>query len=446
MVEISDDQGMEVVDLRFESLRALQEDLGPYLSTEGFFLEENSDFVASEVLRFRLMLPGDFVLIEGTGVVVWVRSPEEATPKLPYGVAVGFATLSDSGRELVERIVNSHVESGGKPFDLSRSADNGRSEVSQSDEKPAPRDSGEQGELKFSVREEPAPDPGDEEPVSDPEQRLPFEAAVEPEHDEIENGGGVDLFSEAVRSDGDDRDNNEAPGVETHEYPELQEETDSSDAQEKRGGSGLLRILIGIIVVVAGAWAVSTQFPEYMPWTGPTSDVVIGEPVDAPGEDLAAELITPLTDDDLEAAVEAAVDAATVPEPAEELEPQPTEVPVTVDVVSTPGSEVVDIKATAGENGTVLLIRTDGFIDNGRVRTSILLNPARILVRIAGIDSLYRPLEISVGTSEVRGIRVGHHPETRPPSLWVVLDRTDEDIVVRDVQISGNSIQVEVGR
>ncbi len=499
MVETSDDQGMEVVDLRFESLRDLQEGLGPYLSTEGFFLQERSDFVASDVLRFRLMLPGDFVLIEGTGVVVWVRSPEKATPTLPFGVAVGFATLSDQGRELVERIVNSHIESGGRPFDLSRAADNGRSEASQVDEEQVPKVPDQQAELKFSVREDPAPDQDDEAAVPEPEQRLPFEVSVEPVIDETGGGAEVELELQAPPSESDDGDVDEALGVETSEYPEMQEDVDqtafavempeplvqepepvlselpgtleislpddqvpmedrpasweygeekpdSPDPHETKGGSGLLRILLGILVLVAGAWAVFTQFPEHMPWSGTAPDPVIAESDESPAEDLTTELIAPLTDDDLEAAVEAAVDAATVPEPAEKPEPQPTEAPVTVDVVSAPAHTIVDIKADAGEGGTVVLIRTDGSIESGRVRTSILPSPPRILVRVSGIDSLYRPLEIPVGTSEVRGIRVGHHPETRPPSLWIVLDRSDEDVVVRDVQISGNAIRIEVGR
>ena len=499
MVEISGDQGMEVVDLRFDSLRDLQEDFGPYLSTEGFFLRERGDFAASDVLRFRLMLPGDFVLIEGVGVVVWVRSPAEATPTAHFGAAVGFATLSDQGRELVERIVHSHIECGGKPFDMSRPAENGDPQPSQSDEETAQGASGEQGDLKFSVREDPAPDLDDEPMIGDPEQRLPFEATVEPDVDEAGADGEVNLLSEPVLSEGDDGDVDEVSGAETTEDPELlddgdrtafsvdtseplvqgsepvltepsgmleislqedrdsmadrqaswereEAEPDSSDPQEKKGSSGLIRILIGIVVVVVGAWAVSTQFPEYMPWLGTASDAVVAESDEPPVEDLKTELMEPLTDDDLEAAVEAAVDAATGPEPAESTEPQPTEPPAPVEVVGAPGHTIVDIKADAGESGTVILIRTDGLIESGRVRTSILPSPPRILVRVSGIDSLYRPLEIPVGTSEVRGIRVGYHPETRPPSLWIVLDRSDEDVVVRDVQTSGNVVRVEVGR
>ena len=501
MVEISGDQDMEVVDLRFESLRDLQEDFGPYLSTEGFFLRERGSFAASDVLRFRLMLPGDFVLIEGVGVVVWGRTPAEATPTAPFGAAVGFATLSDQGRELVERIVHSHTESGGKPFNMSRPADNGVAEASQSTEEQAPRAPAQQDELRFSVREDPTPDLDDEAMVGDPERRLPFEATVVPEfaEDSEGRGGGVDPSLQPQLSEGDDGESDEALGAEMAELSDTERDADqqafavdmpeplvqepepvfsepsgpleislpddqvpmvdqqaswepreatfeSSDPHEKKGGLGLWRIVAGIIFVVAGAWAVSTQFPEYMPWSGSDPEDVVTESEETPEEYLTAELIAPLTDDDLEAAVEAAVDAAAIPELTEDPEPEPTEAPVAVDVVSAPGSEVVDIKADAAENGTVVLIRTDGSIESGRVRTSILPSPPRILIRISGIDSLYRPLEIPVGTSEVRGIRVGHHPEARPPSLWIVLDRSDEDVVVREVQISGNAIRVEVGR
>ncbi|PLX42905.1 MAG: hypothetical protein C0609_09220, partial [Deltaproteobacteria bacterium] len=172
MFETSGSEGMEVVDLNFESLRDLQDEFGPFLSTEGFFLSGRSDFAASDVLRFRLMLPGDFVLIEGIGVAVWVRSPEEATPKLPFGVAVGFATLSDQGRELVERIVQSHVESGGKPFDMSRPSDGPERELPGADSEEAAAGT---SRMKFTVREEQAAEPEEIQGPAEVEPRLPFE-------------------------------------------------------------------------------------------------------------------------------------------------------------------------------------------------------------------------------------------------------------------------------
>ncbi|MCD4751345.1 MAG: hypothetical protein K8R59_18395, partial [Thermoanaerobaculales bacterium] len=122
MTLMTGDDGLPIVDLRFDSLRNLQEELGPYLALEGFFLRGETSVLPSDVIRFRMMLPGDFVLVEGAGVIIWVREADEAGPLDPVGAAVGFATLSEQGRELVERMVQTHIESGGRQFDLSRPA------------------------------------------------------------------------------------------------------------------------------------------------------------------------------------------------------------------------------------------------------------------------------------------------------------------------------------
>lgn len=495
MVESFDNQGIEVVDLRFESLRDLQEDFGPFLSPEGFFLRDRSDFAASDVLRFRLMLPNEFVLIEGVVVVVWVRGPAEATPTAPFGAAVEFATLSVQGRELVERIVHTHVENGGRPFDMSRPADNGERQSSQPDEGEAQKASPTSGSIKFTVREDTGAGQDDQVVVGDAEPRLPFEADVKPEFDQSADAAGV----RPVMPKGDDGSGVETPGaeaqappdtkddpgqrafrVETPEplagKPELafsggagaleislldeqdstadrkaswehgEEESDSSDRSRGKRRSGLVWTLVVLVVLVGAAWVVWTQYPEYLPWGGPAHGGVTVDVDESNGGPLSSEAMAPLSDDDLEAVVEAAVEAVTDTDQPENSEPEPTEARAPVDVVSGPGSRVVDVKVNSGDSGTFVLIRADGSIERRRIKTSILPDPPRILVRIFGIGSPYRPFEIPVGTSEIRGIRIGHHQETRPPSLWLVLDRTDEDVEIRDVQTSRNVVRIEIGR
>ena len=120
--------------------------------------------------------------------------------------------------------------------------------------------------------------------------------------------------------------------------------------------------------------------------------------------------------------------------------------PVVIDAVSGPGSRIVDIQANTAESGTAVLIRADGSIESRRVVISVLASPPRILIRISGVESPFRPYEISVGTAEVRGIRIGHHPETNPQSLWIVVDAADERVAIQDVQTRGNVIRIEVGR
>ena len=51
-----------------------------------------------------------------------------------------------------------------------------------------------------------------------------------------------------------------------------------------------------------------------------------------------------------------------------------------------------------------------------------------------------------VGSPELLRIRVGHHPEDTPVSLWVVLDLADGSMVVRDTTVSGDTIRVSIGR
>lgn len=571
MIETTGDDGMEVVDLRFESLRDLQDDFGPFLSTEGFFLAGRIDFSVSDVLRFRLMLPGDFVLIEGLGVVGWVR--ETAGPKTPPGVAVGFATLSDQGRELVERIVHSHLESGGKPFDMSRRSENGESQDSQSGQIADPEPSSSPGSMKFTVRDDSLAEPSDQ-PEGDDELRLPFEADIEPEvltseivepddsvadeaspavFEQIADPGGdfvqpelqqgleesstEALFadpvepgvadSEPVPSEGSEELSEQAVEVgiepdpefdpqadfepEREPEPEAQFESeieiagepgfepefqsepedhyeseptledsnssleislpdndvtmpdqpdswardevtfDTDNSAKAKGRSGLIWVVAAVVILAAGAWVIWSLFPQFLPWGGLDSD---GDTIEAGATtvvDVPLDPIAALSDEDLEAAVVAAVDAVTSSEKVEEVEsvepePVPTEAPAIEDPVSGPASRIVEIKTEAIDGGTVVLIRGDGVFQSGRIATSLLLNPARVLVRISGIDSPYRPYVIPVGNSEVEEIRVGHHEETRPPSLWIVLDRSDESVEIRNVQTSGNVVRVEVGR
>lgn len=390
------------------------------------------------------MLPGDFVLIEGVGVVVWVRTLSEATLTQPSGAAVGFATLSDQGKELVERIVQSHVEIGGKPFDMSRPSDDGDLEAPSSESALELDEPDSQSALKFSVREEPASEPEEieDEPeemaeAGEPELSLPFEEDIQPEPDHGEPIGALEISVSGEPSAKEDR-----PASWEHGDEAL----DSSSGTSGKTRSAVVRILVGIVVLAAGALAVYTQYPELLPWSGTASEVVIAEPDESPGEGSPAESIAPLTEADLEAVVEAAVDAVTVPEPVRDPEPEPTDVPVVVDVLSDPGSRIVDIQADAGEGGTVVTLRADGSIESRRVVTSVLVNPPRILVRVSGIESPFRPFEIPVGTAEVQGIRIGHHPETNPRSLWVVVDVADAGVVIREVQTSGNVFRVEVGR
>ena len=77
MTATSGEDGLPIVDRGWRACATCRKNSG--LSGAGrAFPARNSDFRPSDVVRFRIMLPGDFVLVEGAGVVVWVRRPGDA--------------------------------------------------------------------------------------------------------------------------------------------------------------------------------------------------------------------------------------------------------------------------------------------------------------------------------------------------------------------------------
>jgi hypothetical protein len=132
-------------------------------------------------------------------------------------------------------------------------------------------------------------------------------------------------------------------------------------------------------------------------------------------------------------------------EPGEVSEPR-QDAPVIPPSATGPATRIVDVAVARVGDATVVGIRGNGGLSQDRLRVSLLDDPPRVWLRIRGIETFYRPNEIAVGSPELSRIRVGHHPEDKPGSLWVVLDLADGSVVVRDTAVSGDTIRVSVGR
>jgi hypothetical protein len=117
-----------------------------------------------------------------------------------------------------------------------------------------------------------------------------------------------------------------------------------------------------------------------------------------------------------------------------------------VDTVSGPATRVLMVAATRIGDGTVITVRANGKLSESAVRVSMLDDPPRVWVRIFGIETFYRPNEIAVGSPEVQQVRVGHHPEETPQSLYVVIDLADRTAVAREHDVDGDTLRVVVGR
>lgn len=113
----SDRDDLIEIDLNFESMRRFQAEFSPNLSEDGLFIDTGEPLSPGSVVRFRVILPEDFVFLEGTSVVEWTQSAEEAGER-PPGMALRFVTLSPQNQELVAQLVQDHRDAGGTPFDI----------------------------------------------------------------------------------------------------------------------------------------------------------------------------------------------------------------------------------------------------------------------------------------------------------------------------------------
>ncbi|MCD4749380.1 MAG: hypothetical protein K8R59_08395, partial [Thermoanaerobaculales bacterium] len=212
---------------------------------------------------------------------------------------------------------------------------------------------------------------------------------------------------------------------------------------------GLLGVLT-VVVIAAGSWLVWQYFEGELPFwplQKTPGTVATTAQIEAGSDQDAAGVI--LSEDDLEAAVSAAVEALSADEnegttPSVESSTK-VEPPLAPAASSAPATALKDVTWEMVDGGTLVVIRGDGLFDRARVRDDGLSAPPRILIRLRDIRVSYRPLEIPVGSPEINLIRLGHHPEKTPPSMWVVFDLTDAGARVQSISTENDLVKILVG-
>ena len=546
------------VDLDFQTLRRFQAEFAPNLSYDGLFVETGEPLPPSTVVRFRVLLPEDFVLVEGTAVVVWAREPGAIPGTLP-GMALRFATLGPQSQELIDKIVDTHIATGGMPFEIEPRLDD---DVIPSDALAGgttPRQSeGEDREaaglegFKLTIRTAGAPTPGlpprqeplftaegaetaDSGPADEPEgvpvkavlpdwivaptegetvaapaeradpaevktlvdaplpstKALPVVEPVAVPEPPTTDGTAEPIAAEAekvaVETTPPELPPPEPPPLETPEpvldVPKL--EVPEPEPTETPGGefevslfspddtpdetpfhpeagsaaevtvmppdepapgrprrTGLLASIATVVVVVIAiaAWFALRPGEPGGTTEAPTSAVDV---VEEALEKLAkATPVIETVEEDKGASEDRTV--KTHP-PAAVEPPQPTPRPTPAPQFG-PADRVVDVSAVGSEHGTRITIRGNGDFGKGTVLISGLTGPPRVLVRIRRIESKYDLLQLDVATSEVLQIRTGYHPEQSPPALFVVLDLVDDQVALGPIEVSGDTIVVNVGK
>ncbi|MCP4902736.1 MAG: hypothetical protein GY906_37720 [bacterium] len=176
-----------VVDftLQYDSFHQAEDELGPFLASDGIFCVTDSPLSASTVVRIKVELPDNVIIVQGTGVVFWTRETDEG-PDMPAGMAVRFASLAPRSKEVIEKLVQSYVLKGGTEFELEpKISDEKPAEQPAANVKPKKR-SAPPMKMSLKVRGSSDTDPGVTPSVSSDSQPLVEEPEVleEPEFSE----------------------------------------------------------------------------------------------------------------------------------------------------------------------------------------------------------------------------------------------------------------------
>jgi hypothetical protein len=400
---------LKIIDLEFETLRQFRELMAPRLNYEGFFVATSDPL------------------------------PKGTPADIRAGMALLFNELEHQSREIIDELIDFHIATGGDPFEIGLG-------VGEAGDIGTDALAADPLETKVPLPEpEPAPEPAEPEDGT-PEDILPdWLSEVAQKHD-------VDLSADATEPVGETQEAVEIPEIpeptqrdfEISMMPEdeapdetpFQTDVDAEDEvtippRQTRKPPRDLRLwpfLAAAVVLVAASaivwWIVNRGLGEALPEPA----VVVEE---TPVSELPPEIVEEPT--------------AEVPDkPVEVSEPVPDS--SRIEEVAGPATRVLLVAATRVGDTTVVTVRANGDLSEESIRISRLKDPARVWVRIRGIETFYRPNDIEVGTPEVERIRVGHHPEETPQSLYVVFDLGDSAVVVREQTVEGSALRVVVGR
>jgi hypothetical protein len=140
------------------------------------------------------------------------------------------------------------------------------------------------------------------------------------------------------------------------------------------------------------------------------------------------------------------IDERPAEKPVEVIEREPDVAPTPRPIAASRANRILDVSTRELAGRTVVTITGNGTFSDSVLRVAKLENPARVWIRIRGIESYYRPNEIAVDSPEVARVRIGHHPEESPPSIYVVLDLSLESVGIAGSEIRGDTIEVSVAR
>lgn len=91
------------VEVGFTGLRQLEEGFAPNLAEDGIFVPCDAPLPPSTVVRLRIVLAGDVLLLQATGVVFWSRTSSDHSG--PAGMAIRYVTMVPEFEETVRELL-----------------------------------------------------------------------------------------------------------------------------------------------------------------------------------------------------------------------------------------------------------------------------------------------------------------------------------------------------
>ena len=442
------------VQFKFDRFSGFISEYSSNISPGGMFIRTFTPEPAGRILDFEFRLGDGFELIKGRGEVVWNRDRDEG-PARPAGMGIRFLELSQESKDLIYRIVDTYVQEGGIPFDVSLVP-------------PDPIPSGAPPRAAAPVSSPPAGLPAfsrdlppefaveDEEPF----QLDPLPAAPPPDLDM--SGGPPPLetpdFPRAAFSPGGYEPPPTGwepelplaspapppfylpePSAPRDEPTPLTNYAGSASAPQARSRtSPWLLAGLGLVVLVAALFLLRDRLLD---WAGLGDEPTIAQATPAPRPRRAPQR------QPAPAATPAPAEPAPTPVLIEEEAPPaetPAPGPAPEPAAETAGPaaralERITFEAVPG-GGTRVLLHGDGSWPAGRwTRVSIEGNPPREVIKLSGIERPYPTTRLVAGTPELLQVRTGYHAGQE---LHVVLDLSNPRVQIAEVQPVGDQLRV----
>lgn len=478
------------VQLKFEKFSGFINEFSANISPGGIFIRSERPAPVGTLVDFEFRLGDGFELIKGRGEVAWIRESSD-DPAHPAGMGLSFQEISPQGKELIYKVVDRHVQSGGVPFDPTppplppppvAATPAPRPPVAPL-ARPAPQDPPIRNadrllqlfeEAAASVEaSSPAPAVAVAPVAVAPAASAPPPVEAAPPPLERTWGGRAPILAPP-------------PEVPIRPIPSPLDDTQGKPAvlvppEPARGGRKKgrrpLRMVVGFFLVALvlagiGAWRVRDLWwddffgeadPEPLPAAFANPDrqpmypslpgkraLGLGSPTPkAEGTPPAPAAAVPPP-----AAAEPAGTPPAPVLPAAASGPPPAATAVAAAPESPPAAPAEAPRPVLGSlrsisvrplpNETEVVLEGDGIIRSSNfAQFRIDSGTPRELIRFKGIRHAYPDPKVAGGTPQLLQIRIGYHS---PDELHVVLDLTGREIVVKSLNVDGSRLVIRLGR